>query len=502
MQLVLPWKKSKINPDKGTPGNDKPIIRRPRKKLKKKTIVLLIILAILLIAGGVGIYFLFFKQDAATIVTGETTTGTLATTLQGTGTTVPASSATYSFASDADILEVDVAAGDTVEVGDLLYVQDDTEIDDEIASYQESIADLNVKLDEYNSSLSDLQETIDNLTITALFSGRLLSVNVEDGDTVKSGDTLAVLVDDSVMKVTQYFSYAYENDVYLGMTGRLSIASQMLTLDATVTDIEKVERVTSEGTRCFAVTVEVTNPGSLTEGMTGAGYLLADSGEKIYPAVEGSLKYAQSKTITAKASGDLNYINAVAYQKVTKGDKLFVIDGSSYETQLNNAERNISSTEQNIQSYEDRITQAEEDRAKYTVRSEISGKVIFVNARVSRTPTQGQTAIAIYNLDTMEVSIDIDELDIDNITMDMAVTIVQTGSESDTTYKGTVSEISYEATNTNGVAYFPITVSINSEGNLSAGVNVSYYITVGDEEEGVLAPIGALKTTDEGPASL
>lgn len=61
-----------------------------------------------------------------------------------------------------------------------------------------------------------------------------------------------------------------------------------------------------------------------------------------------------------------------------------------------------------------------------------------------------------------------------------------------------MTEVSYEATNTNGVAYFPITIEIPSEGALSAGVNVSYYITVGDESEGVLAPISALKSTGEG----
>lgn len=499
MQLVLPWKKRKTDSDKDVTATRKPpFFRRPHRKLKKKTIILLIVLGILLAAGGVGLYVLFFKGEEQTVVTDVTTTGSLATTLQGTGQTEPAQSVSYSFASDADILEVDVAAGDTVKAGDLLYVQDDTEIDDEIAQYQESVSDLNVKLDEYKGNLSDLQETISNLTVKAPFAGRLLNVNVAEGDTVKSGDTMAVLVDDSVMKITQYFSYAYENEIYIGMKGKLSIASQMLTLDATVTDIQKVDRVTEEGTRCFAVTMEVNNPGSLTAGMTGAGYLAANSGDKIYPAVEGSLEYAQSKTITAQAAGDLTYFHAVNYQKVSAGETLFVIDGSSYETQLSNVQRNISSTESNLQSYEDRITQAEDNRAKYTVRSEIDGKVIFVNAKVGKTPTQGQAAIAVYNLDTMEVSINIDELDINDITMDMPVTIVSSGTESDTKYEGTVSEISYEATNTNGVAYFPITVTIDSAGALSAGVNVSYYITVGDEDEGVLAPIGALKTTDQG----
>lgn len=499
MQLVLPWKKRDSGPSDAGGGNTKTVIKRPKKKLKKKTIVLLIMLGVLLVAGGIGLYFLFFKEDEAAVITDVTTYGSLATTLEGTGTTVPADSVTYSFASDADLLEVDVAAGDTVEVGDLLYVQDDSEIDDEIADYQEQIADLNNKLDEYQDSLSDLQETIANLTITAPFSGRLLSVGVDDVDeTIKSGDELAVLVDDSIMKVTQYFSYAYEDEIYVGMAGRLSIASQMLTLDATVTGISKVERVTEEGTRCFAVTMEVANPGSLTEGMTGAGYLLADSGEKVYPAVEGELEYIRSKTITAEAAGDLTYLNAVDYQRVTKGEKLFVIDGDSYQTQISSVERNITSTRDSITTYQERIEEAEESRDSYAVRSEIAGKVIFVNARMGRTPSEGQTAIMIYNLDAMQVSINIDELDIDNIEMGMQVKIVQSGAEKDTAYNGTVSEISYEATNTNGVAYFPITVTIESEGALSAGVNVNYYITLGDEEEGVLAPIGALKTTDEG----
>jgi multidrug resistance efflux pump len=175
----------------------------------------------------------------------------------------------------------------------------------------------------------------------------------------------------------------------------------MLTLDAKVSGISKVERVTSEGTKCFAVTMEVTNPGSLTEGMTGAGYLLSSSGEKIYPAVEGSLEYLSSKTITAEAAGDLTYVNAVDYQKVSKGTTLFKIDGTSYENQLSSVNRKITSTEESIASYEDRITEAEESRADYSVASEISGKVIMINARLGRTPSEGQTSVVVYNLDTM-----------------------------------------------------------------------------------------------------
>ena len=80
--------------------------------------------------------------------------------------------------------------------------------------------------------------------------------------------TLATLVDDSAMKATLYFSYSYEDEMYVGMPVTLSVPDQMLTLDGTVTDIRYVDYTTTEGMKCFAVTVEAENPGSLTEGVT------------------------------------------------------------------------------------------------------------------------------------------------------------------------------------------------------------------------------------------
>ena len=131
------------------------------------------------------------------------------------------------------------------------------------------------------------------------------------------------------------------------------------------------------------------------------------------------------------------------------------------------------------------------------VTSEIDGKVIMVNVREGETPRSGMTAVAVYNLDNMEITANIDELDIGNIQMGMEVRIVRSGTDR-VSFSGTVSAISYEATNSNGVAYFPITITIPAKGELSAGVNVSYYIDVGDTEEGVLAPLEALKSYEGG----
>ena len=283
------------------------------------------------------------------------------------------------------------------------------------------------------------------------------------------------------------------------MPAGVSISSLMSTFEGTVTKVEKVERLTAEGTRCFAVTITLDNPGALTEGMTGAAWVTAGSGEKLYPAVEGELEYQSSKTISAQASGELTDVRVVDYQKVSAGEVLAVIDGSDYREQVTSTEKKITQAQERIGSYQERIADTEEKRSDYHVTSEVEGKVIMVNVRVGETPRSGMTAVAVYNLDNMEISANIDELDIDNIEMGMEVRIVKSGSSgSGETYTGTVTEISYEATNSSGVAYFPIVVTIPSEGALSAGVNVSYYIDIGDAEEGVLAPLEALKTTTEG----
>ena len=475
------------------------IPQKTRRKLPIKRIVALVVAAAVVVGGAFGIKILFFQGETRIALTETTTYGSLSTVIEGTGTTMPADSVTYTTASTTEITGVYVSAGDTVAAGDLLYTQDDSELDEEIEGYQDELTELENTLSDASDQLSELNERLADLTVTAPFSGRITDVTVRAGDSVGSGTKLATLVDDSKMTLTQYLSYAYEDQIYVGMKAGVSIASLMTTLNGTVTEIKKVDRVTAEGTRCFAVTVTVDNPGALTEGMSGAGYLLTDGGEKLYPAVEGTLEPYASEDITATESGKLTAVNVDDYETVTAGAALFVIDGSDLEDQVETTQRSITQTQEKITQTQEKITEAEEKRSDYQVTAEISGKIIMVGVQEGESPRQaGQTAVTLYNLDAMTITANIDELDIDNITMGMEVDITQSGAESDTHYTGTVTAISYEATNTNGVAYFPITITIPSEGALSAGVNVSYTITVGDESEGVLAPIAALKSTSEG----
>jgi HlyD family secretion protein len=85
-----------------------------------------------------------------------------------------------------------------------------------------------------------------------------------------------------------------------------------------------------------------------------------------------------------------------------------------------------------------------------------------------------------------------------SITLGMEVTITKSGASSDQTFTGIVTEVSLEATSSNGVAYFPTTITIESDGALSSGVYVTYSITAAQAEDAVLAPVAAVKQTTAG----
>lgn len=492
--MQIPFMKRKLD---GTAAAAAQLPQKKKRKLKKKTVILLAVAGVAVVAAGILCYRLFFTEEEKVALTSTTTYGSMASSITGSGTTMPADSKTYTTASTSEIESVNVSPGDTVQAGDLLYVQDDSEVDDQIDDYQDQIDDYEKNITDYQDSLADQTETLNDLTTTAPFSGHLEQVTNEKGDTVKAGDVLAEIVDDSSMKLTEYFSYAYENQIYLGMSATISVPNLMLTLTGTVTDVEKVVRNTDEGTKCFSVTVTVVNPGALTEGMSAGGYLL-DGETKIYPTIEGTLEYSNSKTLTASSGGELTYVDAIDYQTVTAGQRLFAIDASDCQRQITNLKSQITNAQARIATLKERITDEEDSRSDYTVYSDLSGIVVEADIDVGDTPSKGDTAVKVFDLSTIEITADIDEMDIKNVTAGMSVTLTSE-SDSEKSYTGTVTDVGLTATSSNGVATFPVTITIDdADNNISAGIYLDYYIQVGDATESVLAPVAAVQSTDQG----
>lgn len=392
----------------------------PAGKGGKKKWILLAGAAVLAVIAAVGICRLFFAQEKQVPVTGTTTFGSLNETIEGSATT-PADSVTYEISGT--VLEWNVEAGQEVKAGDLLYVLDSSDAEDEMLEYE-------VNLEDLYEQRADIQESIANQRVTAPFSGRIENIQVEAGDDVQSGMTLAALVDDSAMEATLYFSYAYEGKLYTGMGVTLSIPDQMLTLDGEVTGIQYVDYVTAEGMKCFAVTVEAENPGSLAEGMTATCWAVGSGGAELYAVSDAQLEFARSATLTAETSGEVTAVYPVDYERVSAGESLFVIDASGYETQLETVDKQIENHEKNIADLQDEIDN------EYTRRADIDGTVVSADYATDRMTGEDTGSVVIYNQESMEISINVDELDVDYLEVGMPVTVYRSTSSGTVYYDG------------------------------------------------------------------
>lgn len=459
---------------------------KAKKNGKGKKLMILAAAVILAAVAVFGVYKLFFQKEEKTAITGRTSYGTLNEAIEGSGTTTPADSVSYDV--NGTVLEWYVEAGDEVKAGDLLYVLDSSEAEDEILEYQ-------VELEQLYEELADVQENINNQNVTAPFAGRIENVQVKAGKNVQNGTALATLVDDSVMEAILYFSYTYQDALRKGMAVTASFPDQMLTLEGSVTDIRYVDYVTTEGMRCFAVTIQVENPGALTEG-TVVTCWAGDNGTPIYAVDDAKLEYANKETISAQASGELTAVSVVDYQRVAAGESLFHIDASGYEKQ-------VETLSKQIENYEEKIADLREAiETEYTRYSDIDGQVVSASYATNRMTGADMGTVTIYNQQSMEIAVNIDELDADFLQEGMEVTVYRTTASKTVYYPATLSYLSLEATSgSSGVSTFAATITIDSKGELSSGVTVYYSIDTGDSEvtgETVLAPVNALCSYDDG----
>ena len=245
---------------------------------------------------------------------------------------------------------------------------------------------------------------------------------------------------------------------------------------------------------CFAVTVVMANPGSLSTETAASCWIDTVLGTA-YAVNDATLEYNYSEAIETGANGEILTVNVVNYQRVSKGDVLFTIDASSYETQMTTVQKQITN-------YEERIVDLQESIEKeYTRYADIDGQVVSAYYNTNRMTGTHSGTVTIYNQDSMEISINVDELDADLLKEGMDVYVYRTTSSRQVSYPATLTYLSLEATSgSSGVSTFAATITIDSKGELSSGVTVYYSISPegGSTEETVLAPLNALCSYDDG----
>ena len=210
------------------PVPPRPPMKKSGGKGKKKVIQRIIALAVVaaIIGGaGYGMWYLVFREDKGTgkPLTDVAGINTIQSVVQGYGNAVPKESAAITLNAAGTVQEVFVSVGQTVFAGQELYTIDSQAARDNLQKAQE-------KLDDLYKDLADLEKQLANLTIRAPFAGKLQDVKeFQTEDEVHVGDPVARLVNDKKLKLSLYFSYAYENDIRAGQSVQVTVPTVMRT---------------------------------------------------------------------------------------------------------------------------------------------------------------------------------------------------------------------------------------------------------------------------------
>ncbi|MEA4894207.1 MAG: efflux RND transporter periplasmic adaptor subunit [Oscillospiraceae bacterium] len=451
-----------------------------KKPKRKKAIIISACAVIVILAVIVGQKMISSSKSSgnfnATYTTSTVEKREISVTLSGSGTLQPADSYDVTSLASGEILSADFEEGDTVAEGDILY-QIDT------ADAETSIKSAELSLEKSQLSYTNVTETLSNLSVKSPAAGTITELNVEVGDSVQNGSQIGTVRNSTTMTLMVPFNSADVDSFYLGEVASVTLDSTFETLSGTISKISNTEQVLTGNMLVKYVTIEVANPGGITDSTTATatvGDIACNS--------SASFSYKSSQTITAKASGTVVSILADEGDSVQKNSVVVKLESDDIEQNVASAKLSLEDAQNNL----DNKKEALED---YTIKSPIAGTIIEkdykAGDKLGSTTSSNATLCTIYDLSYLTMDLSVDELDISEVSVGQSVYITADAVEGKT-FTGTVTKVSVSGTTSNGVTAYPVTIRIDDTEGLLPGMNVNAEIIVESVTDALSVPVDAV----------
>lgn len=470
--------------------NTKGDIMKKKKKLIKLVVILLVIA---IVAGTVFIWKSHKAKAAAAAATAENTATvekrSISSQLSSSGTLEAKD--TYSITSmvEGEVISANFEEGDQVEKDQVLYEIDRSSMDTDLNSAQNSVTRSQTSyedaLDDYNQAVSDYSGN----TYKATDTGYIKELYVSVGD---RNTKLADIYSDDLMEIRIPFLSGETELIPVGSTAVLTLVDSGEQIEGTVKAVANREETLSGGRLVKYVTITVNNPGGLTTTTAAS----AQIGEFV-GSEEGTFKASTDTTMNADLAVNVEVEELLVHEGdyVTKGTPIFRMTSRTAEKLMRNYKDALDKAQESVESAQSKLESTQDNYDNYTITAPISGQVITKNFKVGDNITKNTssttTLATIYDLSSLTFKMSIDELDIQSVKVGQKVTVTADAFEGQT-FSGTVTNVSLESTYSNGVSTYPVTVTMDEEGNLLPGMNVDGVITLEEANDVLTIPVDAL----------
>ena len=464
------WKKKKDTPEAQTP-EAAAAGKGPVPFLKKNWKWLVPVLCVA-VAGGV---FLLRPQQAkpasvdASYTEAAPERRDVTNTLSGTGTLNPANTYTVKSLVDGKVLTGTIEEGDIVEESNVLYT-----IDSSDASTNFEKAEIAMQ-----QAQRSYDKVVDRQYVRAEVAGVVSSLKVTKGDEVTSGQEVAVIRDSSRMLLTLEFPAADAANFSVGQSAAVTLDGTFEQLNGTVTSVSGTDALSAGNLLTRTVTITVQNAGGLTTAQAATASI-----NGVSSIGSATFAYQAERTLTAQAAGTVTSINVQEGSDVAKDDIILGLSGDDLTESIQSASESLRSAEISMQNLQDTMN-------NYTVTAPISGTIIEKDAKVGDAVKTGDTLCIVYDLSYLEMSINVDELQISSISVGQQVQITA-DAVPDKTYVGTVTRVSMKGTSNGGTTTYPVSIRIDDTDGLRPGMNANAEIVVAEANNALVVPNAAV----------
>ena len=464
------WKKKKDTPEAQTPeaaaAGKGPV---PFLKKNWKWLVPVFCVAV---AGGV---FLLRPQQAkpasvdASYTEAAPERRDVTNTLSGTGTLNPANTYTVKSLVDGKVLTGTIEEGNIVEESNVLYT-----IDSSDASTNFEKAEIAMQ-----QAQRSYDRVVDRQYVRAEVAGVVSSLKVTKGDEVTSGQEVAVIRDSSRMLLTLEFPAADAANFSVGQSAAVTLDGTFEQLDGTVTSVSGTDALSAGNLLTRTVTITVKNAGGLTTAQAATASI-----NGVSSIGSATFAYQAERTLTAQAAGTVTSINVQEGSEVAKDDIILGLSGDDLTESIQSASESLRSAEISMQNLQDTMN-------NYTITAPISGTIIEKDAKVGDAVKTGDTLCIVYDLSYLEMSINVDELQISSISVGQQVQITA-DAVPDKTYVGTVTRVSMKGASNGGTTTYPVSIRIDDTDGLRPGMNANAEIVVAEAKNALVVPNAAV----------
>ena len=394
-------------------------------------------------------------------------------TISGSGTISAANTYTVKSLVKGTVLTADFEVGDTIEKGTVLYTIDSSDVATSVEKAQ-------LALEQAQRSYDD---AADAQYIRSVIGGTVASIKVKTGDYVTAGQEIATVRDDSSLQLTLEFPAADASNFAVGQAAQVMLNGTFETLSGTVQAVAGTDTISSGNLLVRTVTIAVPNNGNLTTAQAASASI-----NGVSALTSARFDYQHQQTVTATTSGTVSAVCVKEGTAVAANTAIVQLSGTELSRQVQSAADSLLNAQLSM-------SDTEKQMENYTITSPISGTVIQKNVKAGDTvgtdTVSSETLCTIYDLSYLEMTLNVDELEILSIKEGQNVTITA-DAISDRTFTGVVTSVSAAGTTTGGTTTYPVTIRIDDTGDLLPGMNATAEIEVSSAENALTIPNGAV----------